>query len=65
MPVLPRIMDEAEVARLLQVTPRTLQRWREDGRLACHKLGKKALYTEDDLAEALRSCRVARSGSAA
>lgn len=37
-------IDEYELAILLKVTPRTLQRWRSDGHLPYLRVGKKPYY---------------------
>jgi len=47
------IMTKHEVAELLQVTPRTLQSWRDKGILGYHKVGGTILYKESDVMEML------------
>lgn len=40
-------IDEYDLATLLKVTTRTLQRWRKDGRLPYLRFGKKLYYNLD------------------
>jgi hypothetical protein len=44
-------LDNFELLRLLQVTPRTIQRWRKNGRLPYKKIGGKYYYNPDLILE--------------
>jgi len=61
------VMTESQAGEELGVSPRTLQRWRVEGRgPAFRKLGKIVGYTREDLREFLdRSRRTSTSTSAA
>lgn len=44
------VLDEKKTAHALDMSPRTLQRWRLEGRgPAFVKLGKKVVYRREDL----------------
>jgi len=44
-------LDNTDLMQLLQVTPRTLQRWRKIGRLPFTAIGKKYYYRPEDILE--------------
>ena len=44
-------LDNFDLLRLLQVTPRTIQRWRKNGRLPYKKIGGKYYYNPDLILE--------------
>jgi len=49
-------LSRAEVAKILNVKPRTLTEWRIKGKLPAYKVGKKILYKEDDIKKAIKPC---------
>jgi predicted site-specific integrase-resolvase len=52
------LYPELQTAEKLGVSPRTLQRWRVEGRgPAYRKLGTRIAYAERDLQEYIESCR--------
>lgn len=52
------VLDEADVAETLGLSPRTLSRWRIEGRGPSYrKLGKRVVYTPADVREYLDRCR--------
>ena len=56
------LIDEKTAARILSVTPRTLRRWRLEGKISYHRLpGGRIRYSPDQLIDFKRSCRVAAS----
>jgi hypothetical protein len=46
-----RYLDNMDMMNLLQVSNRTLQRWRKDGRLSSNKVGGNHFYKANDLLE--------------
>ncbi len=46
-----RLFDNQDLCMLLQVSKRTLQRYRSEGALSFKTLGKKTYYSEDDVLE--------------
>lgn len=47
-----RYLDTAQAATKLNISPRTLERWRVEGRgPAFCKFGKRAMYAESDLTD--------------
>jgi len=58
--------DEAQAARILGVSVRTLQRWRKDRRVEHYALpGGRIRYSAMQLADFTASCRVVSSHIAA
>ena len=55
-----RMFDNQDLCMLLQISKRTLQRYRSIGALPYKTLGKKTYYSEEDV---LRSMAVNSSGS--
>lgn len=54
----PKLVTEAEAAQRLQVKPKTLARWRWEGKgPAFRKIGRKVAYAESDLDEYLEGAR--------
>jgi DNA-binding transcriptional MerR regulator len=52
------VMSELEAAESLKLSPRTLQRWRVvGGGPGYRKLGKRVVYTPDDILEYLERSR--------
>ena len=51
-----RYLTDSEVAKILKVSRRTLQEYRNDGVLPYILLGGKVLYRESDLEKVLESC---------
>lgn len=52
------VLTEAKAAEALGLSPRTLQRWRVEGRgPAFLKLGKRVAYTDADLRKYVESSR--------
>jgi DNA-binding transcriptional MerR regulator len=52
------VMSETEAAESLRLSPRTLQRWRVvGGGPSYRKLGKRVVYTPDDILEYLERSR--------
>lgn len=51
--------DEKQAARILDVTARTLRRWRKDGKVSFYRTpGGRVRYSTDQLLELRRSSRV-------
>ncbi|MGK2910328.1 MAG: helix-turn-helix domain-containing protein [Sphingobium sp.] len=51
--------DEAQAARILGVSAKTLSRWRRSGAIGYHRMpGGRIRYTTDQLANFRASCRV-------
>ncbi|MFT4168911.1 MAG: helix-turn-helix domain-containing protein [Dysgonomonas sp.] len=48
-------MDSADVCRALDISKRTLQTWRNNGKIAFAMLGGKVYYKEEDIAELLKT----------
>ena len=46
-------MTGQEIAELCHVHPRTIRRWREDGRIPGTKQGRAYLYKREDVAKLL------------
>jgi len=55
--MLPKLLTPAEVARICRVSLRTVRHWIADNELKVHRLGRKVLIAESDLADFLRRCR--------
>jgi excisionase family DNA binding protein len=54
------LFGEKAAARLLKVSPRTLRRWRLDGKVGFHRMpGGRIRYSLDQLLEFRLACRVA------
>jgi excisionase family DNA binding protein len=51
------LMKPAEAAAYLNCSLRTLQKWKKDGDLVCHKLGRWVRYARADLDEFLAKTR--------
>ncbi len=52
------VLTEAQTAKLLKLSPRTLQTWRvRGGGPAFLKIGKRIMYDRDDLLAWMRSTR--------
>ena len=51
-----RYLTDREVANILKVSRRTLQKYRNDGVIPYKLLGGKVLYRERDLERGLESC---------
>jgi hypothetical protein len=47
-------LDNFDLVKLLQVTPRTIQRWRKNGRLTYTKIGPKYYYKADLLLDSFK-----------
>jgi excisionase family DNA binding protein len=56
--LLPRLLTVVEVANACRVASRTVWRWIAEGELKTHRLGRKVLIAEEDLADFLRRCRM-------
>jgi excisionase family DNA binding protein len=56
-PALPAFLTPREVATRCRASLRTVRRWIADGRLPVHRLGRKVVVAEADLAAFLASCR--------
>ena len=54
---LPRMLSVEETAQLLNVSTKTIHRWRLSGMLAAHKLGRQVRIKEDELEAVIRSRR--------
>lgn len=53
-----RLLDEAEAARALSIQPKTLCRWRWEGKgPAFYKIGSAVRYKIDDIEEFISSAR--------
>jgi len=52
-PSMERLFDNQDLCLLLQISKRTLQRYRSEGALPYKTLGQKIYYTEDDLMDFL------------
>jgi predicted site-specific integrase-resolvase len=60
------VIEEEAAAGLLHISPRTLQRWRVQGRGPVYvKVGKRVFYTEADLATYVNDCRRHSTGEPA
>ncbi|NIU85935.1 MAG: helix-turn-helix domain-containing protein [Nitrosopumilaceae archaeon] len=46
---LPENLTTKQVAKILNVTPRTVVNWRNKGKLPFHKIGGKVLYKKVDV----------------
>jgi len=53
VPSMERLFDNQDLCLLLQISKRTLQRYRSEGALPYKTLGQKIYYTEDDLMDFL------------
>jgi hypothetical protein len=65
--ILPRLLNEAEAAEAIGVTPSTLAIWRSSKRysLPYIKCGRLVRYREEDIADFLESRRVVSTSSPA
>jgi excisionase family DNA binding protein len=48
-------MDSADVCRALGISKRTLQTWRNNGKISFAMLGGKVYYNEEDISELLKT----------
>ncbi|GHV40659.1 hypothetical protein FACS1894179_07550 [Bacteroidia bacterium] len=48
-------MDSADVCRALGISKRTLQTWRNNGKIPFAMLGGKVYYKEEDISELLKT----------
>lgn len=48
-------MDSADVCRALGISKRTLQTWRNNGKIPFSMLGGKVYYKEEDISELLKT----------
>jgi excisionase family DNA binding protein len=55
--MLPQLLTPVEAAQICRVSLRTVRRWIADDELKVHRLGRKVLIAEADLADFLRRCR--------
>lgn len=59
------LFDEKSAARVLKIAPRTLRRYRTDGKISFHRLpGGRVRYSLDQLVDFRSSCRVEASSTA-
>ncbi len=56
-PPLPIFLTVAEVAARCRSSVRTVRRWTADGRIPVHRVGRRVLVAETDLAAFLDACR--------
>lgn len=54
---LPNLLTVPEAAARCRSSIRTVRRWIADGRIPVHRLGRKVLIADHDLAVFLDSCR--------
>ena len=47
-------LDNEDVMKLLHISPRTLQTWRDNGLIPFSKIGAKLYYREEDLQKLLK-----------
>ena len=59
---LPDFLTVAEVAMRCRSSVRTLRRWIDQGRIPTHRIGRRLLVAEADLAAFLSSCRRPMAG---
>jgi excisionase family DNA binding protein len=49
------IYSNEELAIKLEVSKKTLKKWRDEGKIAFTKIGRKIFYTQDELSDFLKS----------
>ena len=59
-PTSERLLTIADVADRCQVSPRSVRRWIDDGRLKVIRLGRSIRVAEGDLAKFLSHCQTSR-----
>ncbi len=55
-PLLPNILPEKVLVEKYKISRTTLWRFRETGKIACYKIGRRVFYSVEHIRELLASC---------